>query len=196
MNYHIKDSRLAKKGKLRIDWASRDMPVLNLIRRRFSQKKPLANIRIACCLHVTSETANLALCLKDTQDLLDDPFPLGRIVPPDGHGDAGLQVPLEDQAVDLVQGALHGEALIDDIDAIRPPIHHALDATHVALDTFEAIHQPLSVFIVHRPAPKKTNPPPRGWGRPQYSILDRACQILFPGPTAPPALPADEKTGR
>ncbi|MCQ9207829.1 MAG: adenosylhomocysteinase [Omnitrophica bacterium] len=64
MKHHIKDIRLAKKGKLRIEWAGRDMPVLNLIRKRFIREKPLANTRIACCLHVTSETGNLALTLK------------------------------------------------------------------------------------------------------------------------------------
>ena len=64
MKYHIKDIRLAKKGKLRIEWASRDMPVLGLIRERFARQQPLANTRVACCLHVTSETANLAIALK------------------------------------------------------------------------------------------------------------------------------------
>ena len=64
MKYHIKDIRLAKKGKLRIEWAGHDMPVLNLIKSRFARQKPLANMRIGCCLHVTSETANLMLTLK------------------------------------------------------------------------------------------------------------------------------------
>jgi len=64
MKYHIRDIKLAKKGRLRIEWAGRDMPVLNLIRERFARQKPLANTRIACCLHVTCETANLALALK------------------------------------------------------------------------------------------------------------------------------------
>ncbi len=64
MKHHIRDIRLAKKGKLRIEWAGRDMPVLNLIRKIFSRKRPLANTRIGCCLHITSETANLALALK------------------------------------------------------------------------------------------------------------------------------------
>ena len=64
MKYHIKDIGLAKKGKLRIEWAGRDMPVLNLIRKRFTRQRPLANTRIGCCLHVTCETANLVLALK------------------------------------------------------------------------------------------------------------------------------------
>jgi adenosylhomocysteinase len=64
VNHHIKDIRLAKKGKLHIEWAGLDMPVLNLIRERFARQKPLANTRIGCCLHVTSETANLMLALK------------------------------------------------------------------------------------------------------------------------------------
>jgi adenosylhomocysteinase len=55
---------LAKKGKLRIEWAANDMPVLGLIQKRFGKERPLRNIRIGCCLHVTTETANLMLALK------------------------------------------------------------------------------------------------------------------------------------
>ncbi|MBL7084510.1 MAG: adenosylhomocysteinase [Candidatus Omnitrophica bacterium] len=64
MKYHIKDIRLAKEGKLRIEWARRDMPVLSLIKERFIRQKPLANTRVGCCLHVTCETANLVIALK------------------------------------------------------------------------------------------------------------------------------------
>ena len=64
MQYHVKDIKLAKKGKLKIEWAANNMPVLNLIKKRFAQEKPLRGIRIACCLHVTTETANLLLALK------------------------------------------------------------------------------------------------------------------------------------
>ena len=65
MNYHVKDMSLANDGKLRIDWANREMPVLNLIKQRFAREKPFTGIRIAACLHVTTETANLALTLKE-----------------------------------------------------------------------------------------------------------------------------------
>ncbi|MFH1645434.1 MAG: adenosylhomocysteinase [Candidatus Omnitrophota bacterium] len=64
MQYDIKDKKLAKRGKLRIEWAAKDMPVLSLIKEKFSKEKPLKGIRIACCLHVTTETANLMLVLK------------------------------------------------------------------------------------------------------------------------------------
>jgi adenosylhomocysteinase len=64
MNYDIKDITLAAKGKLRIEWAEQSMPVLRLIRERFSKEQPLKGIRIAACLHVTTETANLARTLK------------------------------------------------------------------------------------------------------------------------------------
>ncbi|MBM3247975.1 MAG: adenosylhomocysteinase [Candidatus Omnitrophica bacterium] len=64
MDYDIKDKALAKKGKLRIEWASKDMPVLKLIAQRFNKEKPLKGIKIGCCLHVTTETANLAFALK------------------------------------------------------------------------------------------------------------------------------------
>jgi len=64
MSYDIKDASLSKKGKLRIEWADDNMPVLNLIRKRFAKEKPLAGTRIGCCLHVTTETAVLMLTLK------------------------------------------------------------------------------------------------------------------------------------
>ena len=65
MDYHIKDASLADQGKLRIEWASREMPVIKLIRQRFAKEKPLKGVRISACLHITTETANLALALKD-----------------------------------------------------------------------------------------------------------------------------------
>ena len=64
MKYDIKDESLAEKGKLRIEWANRQMPVLGLIKERFEKEKPLKGLTIACCLHVTSETANLMRTLK------------------------------------------------------------------------------------------------------------------------------------
>jgi len=65
LDYHIKDASLADQGKLRIEWASREMPVIKLIRQRFAKEKPLKGVRISACLHITTETANLALALKD-----------------------------------------------------------------------------------------------------------------------------------
>ncbi len=64
-NYDIKDSTLAEQGKLHIDWAAREMPVIKLIKQRFAKEKPLKGIRISACLHITTETANLALTLKE-----------------------------------------------------------------------------------------------------------------------------------
>lgn len=64
LDYDIKDVALAKGGRLRIEWANRQMPVLNLIKKRFKKKKPLKGTRIGACLHVTSETANLLDTLK------------------------------------------------------------------------------------------------------------------------------------
>lgn len=63
MKYDVKDLSLAEKGKLRIEWASEYMPVLKLIKQRFAKEKPLKGSRAACCLHVTTETANLMLTL-------------------------------------------------------------------------------------------------------------------------------------
>lgn len=62
--FDIKDIGLAKKGRLRIEWAEQEMPVLKSIRERFSKSKPLKGIRIAACLHVTTETAVLMETLK------------------------------------------------------------------------------------------------------------------------------------
>ena len=64
-SYDIKDPSLAEAGKRRIEWAAREMPVVKLIKERFSKEKPLKGVRIAACLHVTTETANLALALKE-----------------------------------------------------------------------------------------------------------------------------------
>ena len=61
----VKDLSLARDGVNRIEWAGREMPVVNLIRERFAREKPLAGLRLAACLHVTSETANLAIALRD-----------------------------------------------------------------------------------------------------------------------------------
>ncbi len=60
----IKNPKLAKDGKLKIEWAERSMPVLRLIRERFEKEKPLKGTTLACCLHVTTETANLMRTLK------------------------------------------------------------------------------------------------------------------------------------
>ncbi len=65
ISHDVKDSSLAGKGRLRIEWADRNMQVLQQIRRRFSAQKPLEGQRVTACLHVTSETANLMRTLKD-----------------------------------------------------------------------------------------------------------------------------------
>ncbi len=62
--YDIKDAKLAEGGRLRIEWAEREMPVLRLIRERFTRERPLAGLRASACLHVTSETANLMRTLQ------------------------------------------------------------------------------------------------------------------------------------
>src|SRR5260370_33891510 len=59
----IKDIRLADEGRRRTEWAERSMPVLRQLRERFTRDRPLAGRRLAACLHVTTETANLAVTL-------------------------------------------------------------------------------------------------------------------------------------
>jgi adenosylhomocysteinase len=63
--YDIKDTQLAEGGRRRIDWAEREMPVLRSIRARFGKERPLNGLRIAACLHVTTETANLMHTLQE-----------------------------------------------------------------------------------------------------------------------------------
>jgi len=64
MEFDIKDKNLAEGGRLRIEWAERDMPVLRSIQERFAQERPLEGIRISACMHVTTETANLMKALQ------------------------------------------------------------------------------------------------------------------------------------
>jgi len=63
-DFDVKDLSLAPEGKLKIEWASFQMPVLKTINKRFAKEKPLKGLTISCCLHITSETANLLLTLK------------------------------------------------------------------------------------------------------------------------------------
>ena len=83
MKYDIKDIKLAKKGALRIEWAANNMPVLGLIAQRFKKERPLKGLKVAACLHVTTETAvlmrvlklggaNLALCASNPLSTQDD----------------------------------------------------------------------------------------------------------------------------
>ncbi|HID65678.1 MAG TPA: adenosylhomocysteinase, partial [Aquificaceae bacterium] len=65
MDYHVKDLNLAEEGLKRIEWAEMDMPVLRQIRERFAKEKPLKGKRVSACLHVTTETANLVITLKE-----------------------------------------------------------------------------------------------------------------------------------
>ena len=65
MKSDVKDLKLAAKGKLRIEWAGSQMKVLELIKKRFAKEKPLKGITLGACLHVTSETANLMIALKE-----------------------------------------------------------------------------------------------------------------------------------
>src|SRR5205085_4345821 len=61
----VKDLALAERGKRKIEWANQQMPVLQSVRKRFIKEQPLQGMRLSACLHVTSETANLAITLRD-----------------------------------------------------------------------------------------------------------------------------------
>lgn len=64
VEHDVKDMKLAERGRLRMEWSRQFMPVLNSIKEKFAKKKPLRNIRISACLHVTTETGNLMEALK------------------------------------------------------------------------------------------------------------------------------------
>lgn len=64
LEFDVKDVGLASQGKLRIEWAEREMPVLRLIRERFNDEKPLSGVKLVACAHITTETANLARALQ------------------------------------------------------------------------------------------------------------------------------------
>jgi adenosylhomocysteinase len=64
VDYDVKDIKLAEQGRLKIEWAEASMPVLRLIKKRFQKEKPLRGMRVTACLHVTTETANLAKTLQ------------------------------------------------------------------------------------------------------------------------------------
>lgn len=64
LEFDVKDLSLASKGKQRIEWAEREMPVLRLIRERFAEEKPLKGVKLLACAHITTETANLARALQ------------------------------------------------------------------------------------------------------------------------------------
>ena len=64
-HHDVVDIGLADVGARRVEWAAREMPVLAGIRRRLAKERPFAGLRIAACLHVTTETANLAIALRD-----------------------------------------------------------------------------------------------------------------------------------
>jgi adenosylhomocysteinase len=64
MDYEVRDLNLAAKGRDRVTWAAQSMPVLRLVHQRFAAERPLAGMRVAACLHVTTETGNLMRVLK------------------------------------------------------------------------------------------------------------------------------------
>ncbi|HEV8137086.1 MAG TPA: adenosylhomocysteinase [Pyrinomonadaceae bacterium] len=64
VEFDVKDINLASRGKQRIEWAEREMPVLRLIRERFGEEKPLSGVKLLACAHITTETANLARALQ------------------------------------------------------------------------------------------------------------------------------------
>src|ERR1700694_3444410 len=66
--YDVKDLKLADDGRRMIEWAAQEMPVLQQIRERFKREQPLKGQRLAACLHVTTETANLAITLNAGRD--------------------------------------------------------------------------------------------------------------------------------
>ncbi len=122
--YHVKDLSLAKAGQQRIAWAEREMPVLRQTRERFAREKPLSGLRIAACLHVTTETANLMRTLKagGAQVVLTASNPLST------QDDVAAALVVYD---DIPVFAIKGE----DTDTYYQHIHAALDfRPHITMD--------------------------------------------------------------
>ena len=65
LSYEIKDIALAEQGKKNIEWAQKDMPVLNSITERFKKEQPFKNLKLTACVHVTKETAALCIAMKE-----------------------------------------------------------------------------------------------------------------------------------
>jgi adenosylhomocysteinase len=129
MDYDIKDISLANQGALRAEWAEREMPVLRTIKERFAKEQPLKGIKLAGCLHITAETANLAHTLKaaganltlcasnplSTQDdiaahLVDSGIPVFAIKGEDDETDDGADVVamLHSEKQHLLSGVIGG----------------------------------------------------------------------------------------
>ena len=140
MNYDIKTTELAVPGKQRIDWANRFMPVLNSIRARFENERPLEGLKIAACLHVTTETANLMKTLKagGAETVVCASNPLST---------------QDDVAASLVVDEKIGVFAIDGVDTETYYKH--IDA---ALDTQPAITMDDGADLVSRLHSEETNP--------------------------------------
>lgn len=122
--FHVKDLSLAEQGWKRIEWAEHSMPVLRQIRERFAQERPLEGVRIAACLHVTTETANLVRTLKagGAQVVLTASNPLST-----QDDVAAALVVYEDIPVFAIKG--------EDKETYYQHIHAALDIQpHITMD--------------------------------------------------------------
>ena len=130
----VKDITLAEKGKRKIEWANQQMPVLQLIRKQFIKDQPLKGIRMSACLHVTSETGNLAVTLRDRGDL------------------RGAELVLEgtlalcDQA-GLVPQALQTHAAVALVCTLDGRPDAARRAAHQALVLSEQVHDPVNEAV-------------------------------------------------
>ncbi len=123
MNHDIANPHLSEEGERRLQWAGRRMQVLETIRRRFRETTPLAGIRVAACLHVTAETANLMLALRDAgaQPVLCASNPLST------QDDVAAALVAEGIPVFAVRG--------EDNDRYYSHLHAALDTEpHVTMD--------------------------------------------------------------
>ncbi len=123
MEHHVKDTSLVKKGRQRIEWAETEMPVLQRIRTRFMQERPLQEMRVAACLHVTTETAGLmrTLVAGGAQVRLCASNPLST------QDDVAAALVEEQIAVFAIKG--------EDRDTYYRHIHQALDLQpHITMD--------------------------------------------------------------
>ncbi|HTR02985.1 MAG TPA: adenosylhomocysteinase [Thermoanaerobaculia bacterium] len=164
--HDVRDLGLASKGKARIEWADASMPVLRLIRERFEKERPLTGVRLSACLHVTSETANLARTLKaggaDLVLCASNPLSTQDDVAASLVADYGVAV-----------YAIKGEDHATYYDHIRAALAHA---PHMTMDDGADLVSSLLFLALGRDA--EVDPVVRAWAK---GLTSAERQKLFDG---------------
>lgn len=160
MEFDVRDIKTAHTGRDKVEWAERRMPVLRKVRERFAKEKPLKGVRISCCLHITTETANLARTLKEggAEVLLcaSNPLSTQDDVAASIAKDLGVSVfaikgENEDQYYEHIMKALAfmPNLTMDDGADLVGALHM------IAFERYEALHRAVKDWVVKLKAAKK-----------------------------------------